>query len=319
MVQSGKSRDEIVKLIEKAKKIKESKEISKDWADYDLNEPFNPSDYPTFFQNSKKNIPPKINTDIGKIYNQSLNNKDELYNILIEHLQTYHPEYIKGENLDNILQHTLSYLQELNNNITLPTSFKKTIQRFIFQFKPTSFATKYTPLDIDIKLPNIHQQTQQVSEKLLEKHIKEIIKEYNDMLDILTPKYVIKLLEGLLYTNLDEYKSFIKQTIKNNLPQTPIQEKPLPKVQQINIDKIFNTIYPQENETHIEPKPSITNSVKKSKSVKRKSKKSKSVKRKSKKSKSKRKSVKKSKSKRKSVKKSKSKRKSVKKSKSNKV
>jgi hypothetical protein len=340
MSQSGKTREEVVKLIQEAQEAKKLKEASKSWADYDPDEPFNPSDYPEFFQKRKQNIPPKIDTNIPRIENPILNNKDELYHILIKHLEENHPEYTKGENLDNILQHTLSYLQELNNNNPLPMPFKKTIQRFISQFKPTPFSSKHIPFDIDFKIPDIHQQPQQVSEELLEKHIKEIIKEYKDMLDILTPKHVIKLLEGILHTDLQNYKTFIKQTIKNNLPKSPIaiQEKPSPKIQQINMEELFGPPSPQEEEINIEPRSPKAKSPKakspkakspkakspKAKSVKRKSvKKSKSVKRKSvKKSKSKRKSVKKSKSKksksvkRKSVKKSKSKRKSVKKSKS---
>ena len=325
MSQSGKTREEVVKLIQEAQEAKKLKEASKSWADYDPDEPFNPSDYPEFFQKRKQNIPPKIDTNIPRIENPILNNKDELYHILIKHLEENHPEYTKGENLDNILQHTLSYLQELNNNNPLPMPFKKTIQRFISQFKPTPFSSKHIPFDIDFKIPDIHQQPQQVSEELLEKHIKEIIKEYKDMLDILTPKHVIKLLEGILHTDLQNYKTFIKQTIKNNLPKSPIaiQEKPSPKIQQINMEELFGPPSPQEEEINIEPRSPKAKSPK-AKSVKRKSvKKSKSVKRKSvKKSKSKRKSVKKSKSKksksvkRKSVKKSKSKRKSVKKSKS---
>jgi hypothetical protein len=343
MSQSGKTREEVLKLIQEAQEAKKQKEASKSWADYDPDEPFNPSDYPEFFQKRKQNIPPKIDTNIPRIENPILNNKDELYHILIKHLEENHPEYTKGENLDNILKHTLSYLQELNNNNPLPIPFKKTIHRFIFQFKPTAFSTKHIPFDIDFKIPDIHQQPQQVSEELLEKHIKEIIKEYKDMLDILTPKHVIKLLEGILHTDLQNYKTFIKQTIKNNLPKSPIaiQEKPSPKIQQINMEELFGPPSPQEEEINIEPKAKSPKAKSpkakspKAKSPKAKSPKAKSPKAKSPKAKSKRKSVKKSKSvkrksvkkskskksksvKRKSVKKSKSKRKSVKKSKSKK-
>jgi hypothetical protein len=311
MSQSGKTKEEVINLIQEAKNRKEA---TKSWADYESDEPFDTSDFPEFFKKRKQNIPPNINTNIPRIDNPILNNKDDLYHILIKYLEQYHQEYTKGENLDNILQHTLSYLQEVNNNTPLPLPFKKTIQRFIFQFKPTQFTTKNIPFDIDFKIPDIYQPPQQLSEELLQTHIKEIIKEYKDMLNILTPKHVIKLLEGILHTNLDKYKTFIKQTIKNNLPKTPIQEKYLPKIQQINIDELFGTPSPQEEEINIESPKTKSPKSKKSKSTKAKSTKSK---RKSvKKTKSKRKSVKKTKSKRKSVKKSKSKRKSVKKSKS---
>jgi hypothetical protein len=332
MSQSGKSRDEVVKLIQEAKKRKEA---SKSWADYDPDEPFDPSDYPEFFTKRKLNLPPKINTVIGRIDNPILHNKDELYHILIKHLEQYHPEYTKGENLDSTLQHTLLYLQELNNNVPLPNNFKQSIIRFIEQFKPQQQTLESKPtVNIDIHLPDIHQPTPTISEELLTQYIKNIINEHTDILHILTPRHVIKLLEGIFHTNLQNYKAFIKQTIKENLPQTPraptpraptprapTPQAPTPLSQTIMEELFGQSPKEREVEEDIEierkspkqrkSKVKSTKRVKKSKSVKRKSvKKSKSVKRKSvKKSKSvKRKSVKKSKSKkRKSVKKSKSK------------
>ena len=329
MTQSGKSEEDVIKLIKEAKK---QKEASKSWADYDPNEPFDPSDIPEFYDilpKRIKNKPPQINTNVGKILNPVLYDKNELYNILMQHLNIHHPEYSTGQNLDKILEHTLNYLQELNNNTQLPQTFINSIKRFIYQFKPSQpEPTVQTTSDI-VHLPDIHDQPHTVTEDILTKHIQEIIKEHSDILDFLTTRHVMKILEGKLHTNLHDYKSFIKQTIKENLPKTPSPKLPSPKLPspKISMEELFGTPTPSpkvEEEIEIEPPKSPK---RKSKQPKSKSKKAKSVKRKSvKKSKSvKRKSVKKSKSKKaKSVKKSKSKskkaksvkRKSVKKSKS---
>ncbi|MEY3422317.1 MAG: terminal domain [Bacteroidota bacterium] len=314
MTQSGKSEEEVIKLIKEAK---QKKEASKSWADYDPNEPFDPSDIPEFadfLPKRIKNKPPKIDTDVGKIVNPILHDKNELYNTLIQHLEIHHPDYHSGHNLDKALEHTLSYLQELNNNTKLPPAFIKSIERFIYQFKPSETTQLPPTTDDNISLPDVHDHTPTVSEDVLIQHIKDIIHEHRDILDILTTRHIIKLLEGKLHTNLTDYKSFIKQTIKENIPQAPSPKQPTPKPSpKINMEELFGTPSPQPEEIEIEP-PKPKKSPKSPKA--KKAKKSKSVKRKSVK-KSKRKSVKKSKSvKRKSVKKSKSvKRKSVKKSK----
>ena len=299
MTQSGKPREEVVKLLQEARQRKKLSII----ADTPV--------IPNPFQKLKIHIPPKIDTTAAIIQNPHLDNKNELYHILITHLELNHPEYTKGENLDNILQHTLSYLQQLNNNIPLPMYFKKSIHRFIFQFKLTPFFSTPISFDSTFKIPDINQKTPNISEELLVKHIKDILLEYKDVLYMMTPRNVISLLEGMLHTQLDDYKSFIKQTIKNNLPQTP-QTPQTPnqsiRKEETNANLINLPIQeedlqfelPVQEEIQLElPIETKSKKSKKSKTVKRKSKKSKkskSVKRKSKKSK-KSKSVKSKKSK----------------------
>jgi hypothetical protein len=322
MTQSGKSKEEVIAMIKEAKKRKEA---SKSWADYDPNEPFDPSDLDfdfDFLPKRKTNIPPPIDTNInkGRIDNPILNDKDEVYNLISKQLP------------QNNLEQILTYLQEINNNVQLPISFKNAVKRFVEQFNridetTNSFVPQIT-LAIDINLPDIDQQQTEISEDILAKHIKDIMKEHSDILDILTTRHVIKLLEGRLNTNLQQYKPFIKKTISENIPKEP---KPQPKPQpepQPSMEDLFGPESPSPKDEEIEIEPPKRKSPKqksksKSKSPKRKSvKKSKSTKRKSvKKSKSKKaKSVKRSKSKSKkakSVKKSKSKKaKSVKRSKS---
>jgi hypothetical protein len=318
MTQSGKSKEEVIAMIKEAKRRKEA---SKSWADYDPNEPFDPSDLDfdfDFLPKRKINIPPPIDTNLnkGKIDNPILNDKDELYNLISKQLP------------QNNLEQILNYLQEINNNVQLPISFKNAVKRFVEQFntidETTNSFVPHITLAIDINLPDIDEQQTEISEDILAKHIKDIMKEHLDVLDILTTRHVIKLLEARLNTNLQQYKPFIKKTISENIPKEP---KPQPKPEpQPSMEDLFGPESPSPKDEEIEIEPPKRKSPKqksKSKSPKRKS-----PKQKSKKSKSpKRKSVKKSKSKkskspkRKSVKKSKSKksksvkRKSVKKSK----
>ena len=216
MAQSGKSREEVVKLIQTAKT---QKKPMKNWADYDPDEPVDPTEFPylqNFLETPKKpNL--KINTNVPRIDNTILNNKDELYKLLVSFLSKNFPDYKTGRNINNTINHTLSYFQELNNNISLPIIFKQSIQRFIEQYKPIQQST-FTPteLDIEIDLPDIQEEEQEprISEELLSKHIKEIINEHRDVLNILTTKNVITLLEGIFHTDLQNYKPFIKKTIK---------------------------------------------------------------------------------------------------------
>jgi len=305
MTQSGKSKEEVIAMIKEAKKRKEA---SKSWADYDPNEPFDPSDFDLDFllPKRKTNIPPPIDTNInkGRIDNPILNDKDEVYNLISKQLP------------QNNLEQILTYLQEINNNVQLPISFKNTVKRFVEQFNTidettNSFVPQIT-LAIDINLPDIDEQQTEISEDILAKHIKDIMKEHSDVLDILTTRHVIKLLEARLNTNLQQYKPFIKKTILENIPQKP-KPQPKPHQPEPSMEDLFGPESPSPKDEEIEIEPPKRKSQKqksKSKSPKRKSVK----KSKSKKSKSpKRKSVKKSKSKKsKSVKKSKSKSKSKK-------